>query len=69
MSLHAVPVAHLLGLFFAALAVVFLLLALRRRPKRNERSHPAAKAFLRIGLIFAAVSLYLLLLAGPQHPL
>lgn len=63
------PIRSYLSFFFGALAVIFLLLAFRRRPKHNHKTHPASKAFLRIGLLFAAVSLYLLLFAAPQHPL
>jgi hypothetical protein len=51
------PTRHYIGFFFGALAAIFLFLALRR----SGGHAPAAKAYVRIGLIFAAVCLYLLL--------
>lgn len=51
---------HYVGLFFGALAAFFLFLAFHRS-RAGGSKHPAAKAHIRIGVIFAAVSLYLLL--------
>ena len=53
------PINLYLGLFFGALAAVFLGLALRWSSKQPAAATPA-RAYLRIGLIFAAVSLVLL---------
>jgi tellurite resistance protein TehA-like permease len=52
------PVRSYIGLFFAVLAAIFLLLAVRRSLQHTK----PVKALLRVGLIFAAVSLVLLLL-------
>jgi hypothetical protein len=52
-------VPHLIGLLFAALAIIFLLFTLPRRSPQHPAT--ARKANLRIGLIFAAASLFLLL--------
>jgi hypothetical protein len=50
-------VQRYMGFFFGGLAAFFLLLALGRRTVRPIR----AKAFARIGVIFAAVALVLFL--------
>jgi hypothetical protein len=54
------PIRQSLGYFFGFLAIIFFVLAFRR-PLDRDRS-VTAKAHWRIGLIFAAVSLYLLLI-------
>lgn len=56
------PIQLYLGLFFGALAALFLFLAFRR-PSGRARSGEPLKAFLRTGLIFAAVSIVLLFAA------
>jgi hypothetical protein len=48
----------ILQLLFGLLALIFLLLGARPR-KRN--GHPARRAHLRIGFIFAAIAIFLLL--------
>ena len=48
-------------LIFTLLALLFLFLALMDVRKHGSKTTPARKVWLRIGLIFAAVSLYLLL--------
>jgi hypothetical protein len=53
----APPIQSYLGLFFGLLAIIFLLLALRRA----SASALAAKAYSRMALIFAVVSAALLL--------
>jgi len=53
------PIQLYVGIFFGALAAIFLLLAFGRSKSTGERTQPV-KAFVRIGLIFAAVSLSLL---------
>jgi hypothetical protein len=53
----AVPT--LLGLFFVALGVVFLGLALRDSVKNRGSATPARRAWLRVGIIFAAVGVFL----------
>jgi succinate-acetate transporter protein len=52
--------ASLPGLIFAALAVVFLALAVIDFTRHGSPATPARKAWFRIGLIFAAISIYLL---------
>ena len=47
------------ALIFAVLALLFLVLAATDFGRRGSRSTPARKAWFRIGLIFAAVSIYL----------
>ena len=44
---------------FQLLAIVFLVLASMDYLKHGAKTTPACKAWLRIGFIFAAVSLYL----------
>jgi len=46
-------------LIFPILAAVFLVLAASDYLKHGAKPTPARKAWLRIGLIFAAVSIYL----------
>ena len=48
------------ALIFAALAGLFLTLAAIDFSRHGSRSNPARKTWLRIGLIFAAVTIYLL---------
>ena len=48
------PIRSYLGLFFGALAALFLLLAFSRSSGKTTKPAPPVKAFLRIGLIFAA---------------
>ena len=52
-------------LIFPALAALFLCLALMDVRKHGSKMTPARKAWLRIGLIFAAVSAYLFLFQRP----
>ena len=52
------PIA-LLGPFFVALGVIFLGLAVRDSVKNRGRVTPARKAWLRVGLIFTAVGVFL----------
>ena len=47
------------GLIFAALAVLFLGLAAIDFARHGSHSTPARKAWFRIGLIFGAISIYL----------
>ena len=54
------PIRSYLGLFFGALAALFLVLAFSRSFGKAPKPAPPVKAFLRIGLIFTAVSLFLL---------
>ncbi|MGA8030447.1 MAG: hypothetical protein WB992_25170 [Bryobacteraceae bacterium] len=51
----------LLPLLFAALAVLFVTRAWLDHRQQSAKSTPARKAWLRIGLIFAAVTAYLLI--------
>lgn len=60
-------VQRYLSLFFGLLAAIFLLLALRRSASASGESAPAIKAFFRTGLIFAAVSVFLLLSSRFLH--
>lgn len=59
-GLSAVPLA---AWVLAALALVFGALALRDRRRRGAASSPARKAWTRIALIFAVVSIVLIALA------
>jgi hypothetical protein len=52
----------LLLLIFPALAALFLCRTLMDVRKHRSKITPASKAWLRIGLIFAAVSVYLFLI-------
>jgi hypothetical protein len=52
-------------LIFPVLAALFLCMALVDARKHGSRITPAGKAWLRIGLIFAAVSAYLFLFKKP----
>jgi hypothetical protein len=52
-------------LIFPALAALFLCMTLLDVRKHGPRITPAGKAWLRIGLIFAAVSAYLFLFQRP----
>ena len=47
------------ALIFAALAVLFLALAAIDFTRHGSPATPARKAWFRIGLIFAAISIYL----------
>jgi hypothetical protein len=49
----------LVGLFFFALGVIFLGLATRDFARNRGKATPARKAWLRVGLIFAAVGIFL----------
>jgi hypothetical protein len=49
---------------FASLAAVFLTLALMDWRRRGSPASPARKAWFRIGLIFTAISLYLIFFQG-----
>jgi len=55
---------HLTVLIFSGLATVFLVLALADFTRHGPAATPARKAWLRIGLIFAAVSFYLMFFQG-----
>ena len=48
------------GLIFAALAVLFLVLTAIDFVRHGSRSTTTRKTWFRIGLIFAAISIYLL---------
>ena len=52
--------APLPGVIFAALAAIFLVLAAIDFARHGSPSTPARKAWFRIGLIFAAITIYLL---------
>jgi hypothetical protein len=52
------------ALIFVGLAVVFLLLAFIDWRRRGSPATPARKAWFRIGLIFAAISIYLIFFQG-----
>ena len=52
-------------LIFPALAALFLCMTLLDVRKHGSKMTPARKAWLRIGLIFAAVSAYLFLFQRP----
>jgi hypothetical protein len=52
--------------FFAVLGVIFLVLASLDFRRHGLKSTPARKAWLRIGLIFSAVSVYLLYQGGSR---
>jgi hypothetical protein len=54
----------LVPLIFIALGSLFVCLALLDVRRHGSKSTPARKAWLRIGLIFAAVSIYLLFIEG-----
>jgi hypothetical protein len=49
----------LIGLFFIVLGVIFLGLATRDSVKNRGSATPARKAWLRVGLIFSAVGVFL----------
>ena len=53
-----------LPLFFVVLAALFFVLSLLDVRKHGSKITPARKAWLRIGLIFTAVSVYLLFIQG-----
>ncbi len=55
------------ALIFAALAVLFFVLAAVDFGRKGSPSTPARKTWLRIGLIFAAISIYLLFVQ-PRFP-
>jgi undecaprenyl pyrophosphate phosphatase UppP len=55
---------QLVPLILLALAVVFFALALLDVRKHGSKSSPARKTWLRVGLIFAFVSGYLLIFQG-----
>jgi len=48
------------ALVFGGMAAVFLLLAAVDYTRHGSPSHPARKAWLRVGLIFTGISIYLL---------
>lgn len=50
---------HFVPTLFAVLSLVYLFLYVRDYLRQRETSKPARKAWLRIGLIFGAVSLVL----------
>jgi hypothetical protein len=50
---------HFVPTVFALLSLVYLFLYVRDYLRQRETSNPARKAWLRIGLIFGAVSLVL----------
>jgi hypothetical protein len=54
-------------LIFTLLAAMFLSLALIDYRKHGSATRPARKAWLRIGLIFAAVSIYLFFFQGRER--
>ncbi len=54
--------AVLLGPFFVALGAIFLGLAFRDSAKNRGTATPARKAWLRVGVIFTAVGLFLYVL-------
>jgi hypothetical protein len=53
-----------IALFFGGLAVVFLFLALVDFRRHGSPATPARKAWFRIGLIFTAISIYLIFFQG-----
>ena len=58
------PIQGYLGLFFGLLAIIFLVLALRRS---SANAAVAARVYRRMALIFAAVSAALLLSSRFLH--
>jgi hypothetical protein len=61
------PIQQYTGLFFGILAAIFLLSAFSRSGSDSGIFGPASKAFFRTGLIFAAVSIFLLLFSRFLH--
>lgn len=55
------------ALIFAALAILFLILATIDFARHGSPSTPARKAWFRIGLIFAAISIYLVFFQHRLH--
>jgi hypothetical protein len=54
--------AFKISLFFIALAIIFLAVALRDHAKTNDKTNPARQTWLRVSLIFAAVGIALALM-------